>query len=74
MWAKAASAKPGAITCLNVHNIQWEHQKTKSFYDNIPPAERVKTDSFLKQTEGYALMLEPIAHPILRRNYRFGLA
>ena len=52
-------------------NMVWEHQKTKTFYDDLDPNARHRLDGFLSQVGALELMRQPVSRPLERENFGF---
>ncbi len=49
----------------------WEHQKTKTFYDDLDPNARHRLDGFLSQVGALELMRQPVSRALERGNFGF---
>ena len=52
-------------------NMVWEHQKTKTFYDDLDPGSRRRLDDFLSEVGALELMRQPVSRPLRRENFGF---
>ncbi len=52
-------------------NMVWEHQKTKTFYDDLDPGSRRRLDDFLSEVGALELMRQPVSRPLERENFGF---